>query len=168
MEGGLTRRAFVGSIPLLPLAAREAIASQAAQAEKPPFPIIDTHIHIFDKTRPEGAPYPRDMPQGGEPPQGMIALPNRYKAIVAPFGVVGAIIVEASPRVEDNQWLLDISANHPVIVGLVGRIDPVHIALQANVHEDEIGMTLCRLLDRFLAGARHGRNVTLPSQRDGS
>src|SRR5437016_11037479 len=30
----------------------------------------------------------------------MIALPNRYKAIVTPFGVVGAIVVEAksSPR----------------------------------------------------------------------
>ena len=64
------------------------------------------------------------MPGGGEPPQGMIALPNRYKAIVVPFGVAGAIIVEASPRVEDNDWLLDISKNHPVIVGLVGRIDP--------------------------------------------
>ena len=133
MDGGLTRRAFVGSMPLLPLAAREAIASQAAQAEKPAFPIIDTHIHIFDKTRPEGAPYPRDLPQGGEPPQGMIALPNRYKAIVAPFGVVGAIIVEASPRVEDNQWLLDVSANHPVIVGLVGRLDPADAQFAAHL-----------------------------------
>jgi predicted TIM-barrel fold metal-dependent hydrolase len=54
----------------------------------------------------------------------MIALPNRYKAIVTPFGVVGAIVVEASPRLEDNQWILDIAANAPIIVGLVGRIDP--------------------------------------------
>jgi len=118
----LTRRGFVGSLPLLPFAARAAVSAQAGP-EKLPFPVIDTHIHIFDKTRPEGAPYPRDMP-GGEPPQGMIALPNRYKAIAAPFGIVGAVIVEASPRVEDNYWLLDVSASHPVIVGLVGRIDP--------------------------------------------
>ena len=121
MEHGMTRRMFVGSVPLLPFAAQATIVGQ--QPATPAFPIIDTHIHIFDKTRPEGAPYPRDVPGGGEPPQGMIALPNRYKAIVAPFGVVGAIIVEASPRVEDNYWLLDISASHPVIVGLVGRIE---------------------------------------------
>ena len=133
MEGGMTRRVFVGSMPLLPFAAQAAIAAQA-QPEKQAFPIIDTHIHIFDKTRPEGAPYPRDVP-GGEPPQGMIALPNRFKAIVAPFGVVGAIIVEASPRVEDNYWLLDISANHPVIVGLVGRLDPADAAFPTHLEK---------------------------------
>ena len=69
----------------MPFALEAALAAQA-QAEKPAFPIIDTHIHIFDKTRSEGAPYPRDVPGGGEPPQGLIALPNRYKGIVAPFG----------------------------------------------------------------------------------
>jgi predicted TIM-barrel fold metal-dependent hydrolase len=130
----------------MPFAARAMAQGQAAM---PAFPIIDTHIHIFDKTRPEGAPYPRDMPGGGEPPQGMIALPNRYKAIVAPFGVVGAIIVEASPRVEDNQWLLDVSANHPVIVGLVGRIDPAN---------SEFPMHLERLAkNKLFIGIRQGQ-----------
>jgi hypothetical protein len=95
MEGWMTRRQFVGSMPLLPFAAQAALAAQT-QPEKPSFPIIDTHIHIFDKTRPEGAPYPRDVP-GGEPPQGMIALPNRYKAVVAPFGVVGAPVIRTTP-----------------------------------------------------------------------
>ena len=75
------------------------------------------------------------MPGGGEPPQGMIALPNRYKAIVAPFGVVGAVIVEASPRVEDNYWLLDISASHSVIVGLVGRIDPADASFPSHLEK---------------------------------
>lgn len=122
MTGTLDRRSFVASLPLIPFAVSPLAALQQTAAAT--VPVLDTHIHIFDKTRPEGAPYPRDMPGGGEPPQGMIAMPNRYKAIVAPFGVVGAIIVEASPRVDDNYWLLDISANHPIIVGLVGRIDP--------------------------------------------
>lgn len=122
MNVTLNRRSFVSALPLIPFAASPLAALQSTAARTPP--VIDTHIHIFDKTRPEGAPYPRDMPSGGEPPQGMVALPNRYKAIVSPFGVIGAIIVEASPRVEDNYWLLDVSANHPIIVGLVGRIDP--------------------------------------------
>ena len=52
----------------------------------------------------------------------MIAVPGRYKAIVAPFGVVGAVVVQATFRVEDNQWLLDQAAAHPIIVGVVGWI----------------------------------------------
>lgn len=133
MEHGMTRRMFVGSVPLLPFAAQAIVRGQAPPAA-PAFPLIDTHIHIYDKTRPEGAPYPRDVP-GGEPPQGMIALPNRYKAIVAPLGVVGAIIVEASPRVEDNYWLLDVSASHPIIVGLVGRIDPAEASFPSHLEK---------------------------------
>ena len=118
MKGDVTRRRFVHSLPLVPFAAKAVLAAQtvpAAEAARmraasaSPFPVIDTHIHIFDKTRPEGMPYPRDMPGGGEPPQGVIALPNRYQAIASPFGVVGAIIVEASPRFEDNLWLLNVA-----------------------------------------------------------
>lgn len=128
---GIERRAFIGALPFVPFAA----SALVAQEPRPPlpFPVIDTHIHIYDKTRPEGAPYPRDVPGGGEPPQGMIAMPNRFKAIASPFGVVSAIIVEASPRLEDNQWLLDVSASHPIIVGLVGRIDPADAAFAASL-----------------------------------
>ena len=134
MKRGMTRRVFVSSIPMLPLAARAALATQG-QPEKPAFPIIDTHIHIFDKTRPEGASYPRNPPGGGEPPQGMVALPNRYKAIVSSFGVVGAIIVESSARVEDNYWWLDIAANHPIIVGISGRLDPRDAAFPTHLEK---------------------------------
>jgi predicted TIM-barrel fold metal-dependent hydrolase len=122
MNADLTRREFVSTLALLPFAAEAALAAQVDKARL--LPIIDTHIHLFDKTRPEGAPYPRDVPGGGEPPQGVIALPNRYKAIVTPFGVVGAVVVEASPRLEDNQWILDVAASAPMIVGFVGRLDP--------------------------------------------
>jgi len=140
------RREFVRSLAAVPLAVTEVFA---AQDPMPSFPIIDTHIHLFDKTRPEGAPYPRDMPGGGEPPQGMIALPNRYQAITAPFGVVGAIVVEASPRLEDNQWILDVAADAPIIVGLVGRIDPA---------DRDFGTHLDRLRKNPLfLGIRQGR-----------
>ncbi len=147
MDRTMNRRAFLGALPFVPpaidsLAGRRGVLRPTTSAGEshvqtppaaPALPIIDTHIHIFDKTRPEGAPYPRDVPGGGEPPQGMVALPNRFKAIAAPFGVVGAIIVEASPRLDDNQWCLDVSANSPVIVGLVGRLDPADPAFAANL-----------------------------------
>ena len=130
MKRGMNRREFVGSLAVVPFALEAALA---ADVPKSPFPIIDTHIHLFDKSRPEGAPYPRDLPDGGEPPQGMIAVPGRYKTIAGPFGVVGAVVVEASPRLEDNQWILDEAAKHPVVVGLVGRIDPADAAFGRNL-----------------------------------
>ena len=52
------------------------------------------------------------------------ALPDRYRKIAAPLGVVGAIEVEASPWLEDNQWVLDISAKDTMIVGTVGDLEP--------------------------------------------
>jgi predicted TIM-barrel fold metal-dependent hydrolase len=132
----MNRRQFVNSLGILPFAARGLGAQSApapgAQAPTAPsMPIIDTHIHLFDKTRPEGAPYPRDMPGGGEPPQGMIAVPGRYKAIVSPRRRHDRR--EASPRLEDNQWILDQAANAPIIVGLVGRIDPADPAFGKNL-----------------------------------
>jgi len=52
------------------------------------------------------------------------ALPERYSKIAAPLGIKGAIEVEASPRLEDNQWVLDLAAWNPIIVGTVGNLEP--------------------------------------------
>jgi predicted TIM-barrel fold metal-dependent hydrolase len=51
-------------------------------------------------------------------------LPARYRAIAEPLGIVGAIEVEASPIVEDNQWVLDVIKDEPVFVGIVGHLEP--------------------------------------------
>lgn len=83
-------------------------------------PIIDTHIHLFDPTRPQGVPWPpKDDKVLYQP-----ALPSRFRKLTDGFGVVGAIEVECSPWLEDNQWVLDVAANEPVIVGTVGDLDP--------------------------------------------
>jgi L-fuconolactonase len=39
-----------------------------------------------------------------------------------PRPVTGTVVVEASPWVEDNQWVLDLAAKEPFIVGLVGNL----------------------------------------------
>jgi predicted TIM-barrel fold metal-dependent hydrolase len=49
-------------------------------------------------------------------------LPAEFKKLAAPHGVTGTVVVEASPRVGDNQWLLDLAKDNPVIVGVVGRL----------------------------------------------
>ena len=89
-------------------------------ARLPSIPIIDTHIHLFDTTRPQGVPWPEKKDKVLYKP----ALPARYRKIVAPLGVTGAIVVEASPLLEDNQWILDIAETNTIIVGAVGNLEP--------------------------------------------
>jgi L-fuconolactonase len=85
-----------------------------------PIPIIDTHIHLFDTGRPGGVPWPpKDNAALYKP-----ALPARYRALAEPLGIVGAIEVEASPLIEDNQWVLDVARKDPIVVGTVGHLEP--------------------------------------------
>ena len=105
-----SRRAFLA-------AATMAAAADVARANEDPIPIIDTHLHLYDPTRPQGVPYPK-VPN---PPQ---ALPDQYREDVAPLGICGGIKVEASPWVEDNLWVLEIIKNQPIIVGMIGNLNP--------------------------------------------
>jgi len=83
-------------------------------------PIIDTHIHLFDISRPEGVPWP-------DKTNAVLyksALPERYRKLAVPLGITGAIEVEASPWLEDNQWVLNTAAKDTIIVGTVGDLEP--------------------------------------------
>jgi len=83
-------------------------------------PIIDTHIHLFDPSRPQGVPWPTEA-------DGILyqpALPPRYRNITHRLGIRGAIAIEASPWPRDNQWLLETAAGDTVIVGVVGNLEP--------------------------------------------
>lgn len=92
----------------------------AGTAEAAPPPVIDTHIHLFDPRRPQGVPWPpKTNPVLYHP-----ALPDRYRKLAAPFGVVGAIEVECSTWLEDNQWVLDVAAKNKILVGTVGDLEP--------------------------------------------
>jgi len=83
-------------------------------------PIIDTHIHLFDPTRPQGVPWPDKNDSVLNHP----ALPGRYHRVTRGLGIVGAIEIECSPWLEDNQWVLDVAANDRIIVGTVGDLEP--------------------------------------------
>lgn len=89
-------------------------------AHSAPIPIIDTHIHLFDVTRPQGVPWP--------PKDNKVlyhsALPDRFLQVTKGLGVVGAIEIECSPWLEDNQWVLDVAAKNPIIVGTIGDLEP--------------------------------------------
>ena len=95
-------------------------ATAAVNAQSLPFPIIDTHIHLFDPTRPQGVPWPpKDNVDLYWP-----ATPERYRHLTEPFGIRGAIEVECSPWLEDNQWVLNVAAKDKIIVGTVGNLEP--------------------------------------------
>ncbi len=99
-----------------------ALGGGAVGLVKPPESVatIDTHIHLFDTKRPQGVPWPpKDDGVLYRP-----ALPPRYRKITTGLGIVGAVEVECSPWVEDNQWVLDIAAQDSLIVGTVGNLDP--------------------------------------------
>ena len=102
----------------LEIAAVTALGSGSAEAAG--IPIIDTHIHLFDPGRPQGVPWPAK----DNAVLYKAALPDRYRKIATPLGVVGAIEVEASPWLEDNQWVLDVAAKDTIIVGTVGDLEP--------------------------------------------
>jgi L-fuconolactonase len=92
----------------------------AGAVQSPPVPIIDTHIHLFDPRRPQGVPWPDKNDKILYKP----ALPDRYRRIAGKLGVAGAIVVEASPWLEDNQWVLDTAAKDNMIVGVIGNLEP--------------------------------------------
>jgi L-fuconolactonase len=117
MDDSISRRAFMG------VAATAAAAAMPwpSEAQAPPIPIIDSHIHLFDPARPQGAPYSGPTAPGASP---IAAYPERYRRLAVPLGVVGAIKVEASPWIEDNLWVLEVAQRDPIIVGVVGNLEP--------------------------------------------
>jgi L-fuconolactonase len=94
-------------------------AAPANAARVDDIPIIDCHIHLFDGTRPQGAPY-----KGGRAFPGGVALPAMYAKIARPLGIVGVIAVDASPWLEDNLWVLETIQPQPIMVGSVGNLRP--------------------------------------------
>jgi L-fuconolactonase len=86
-----------------------------------PKPIaIDMHTHFYDPRRPQGVPWPgKDDKLLYRP-----VLPAEYKKLAMPHGVTGTVVVEASPWVEDNHWLLDLAKDEAFVIGVIGRLLP--------------------------------------------
>jgi L-fuconolactonase len=112
----LTRRNFLSATATAALMGPTVIA--AAQA--PPLKIVDTHTHFYDPTRPQGVPWPSP----NDPVLYRPVLPDEYRKLAEPLGVVGTVVVEASAWVADNQWVLDLAAKSPFLLGLVGNLPP--------------------------------------------
>jgi predicted TIM-barrel fold metal-dependent hydrolase len=96
----------------------------AARAADESLQQIDAHTHFYDPTRPGGVPWP------GKDDKLLYrrVLPDEFQRVAGKHGVTATIVVEASPLVEDNNWILDIARRHRTIIGVVGRLDPLDSA----------------------------------------
>lgn len=105
------------------------VAGGVAGAELKPTRVIDTHTHFYDPTRLGGVPWP--------PKESKLlyrtVLPDDWAAVAGPQGVRETVVVEASPLVEDNQWVLDLAAKDARLIGVVGNLDPNDAGFEANV-----------------------------------
>ena len=80
--------------------------------------IIDAHTHFFDPARPQGVPWP--PADAGRLYR--TVLPADYRALAEPEGVSGTVVIEASPWIEDNQWVLNLAREDPLIVAVIGHL----------------------------------------------
>lgn len=110
---------LIGRRAVLAGMAASAPAVAMAQAARPRVPIIDTHIHLFDPNRPQGAPY---KGPAGSSTNTTGAFPPRYMELMGPLGSLGAIVVEASGWMEDNFWVLEQCKDNPSMLGLIGNL----------------------------------------------
>jgi predicted TIM-barrel fold metal-dependent hydrolase len=84
-----------------------------------PLPLVDAHAHFYQVTRPGGVEWP---------PRGSGALDrdylvSDYEAVARPLGVVGVVVVEASPLPADTQWMLEHAGGHSLFRALVAELD---------------------------------------------
>lgn len=96
-------------------------------------PVVDTHIHLYDTTRPEGLPWPPETDKVLYRP----VLTEHFDQVAKENGIAATVIVEASTWLTDNQWVLDLVKGNPNrYIGLVGSLE---------IGSDDFGKNLKRL-----------------------
>jgi predicted TIM-barrel fold metal-dependent hydrolase len=99
------------------------LGSLTASAEEPIItPIIDCHVHLFTFERPEGLGWIKE--------DNKILyrdfLVKDHKPIAEANGVTGVVVVQAGQSLPDNQWNLDVTAEHKDLYrGVVGNLSLV-------------------------------------------
>ena len=105
----------------LPLSLALALTGLPAAGDdlKPVKHLIDTHIHLYDTTREVKVSWPPAEDKVLYHPH----LPPEYSKLAKAAGVTGVVVVEASTRLEDNEWVLKKVQGDNFYLGLVGNVD---------------------------------------------
>lgn len=102
------------------------LALQAA-----PDRVVDTHLHLYDPSRPEGVPWPSKNDAVLYRP----VLPAEYRELAKAHGVTAGVVVEASAWPADNAWLLDVTKNDALFPAIVGNLQPGAPDFAANLEK---------------------------------
>lgn len=130
------RRFLAGATAATALAAFGSAAAQSPAVDD--IPIIDTHIHLFDGTRPLGAEYM------GSPAYQAISktsLPSMYSPQARPAGIIGAMVVESCSWIDENLWYLEMCRTDPIMMGVSGTLDtglPIFGKYLEHFHRDPL------------------------------
>jgi L-fuconolactonase len=119
--GTISRREFLGTAAMAATALSGTMNALAAAPATDDVPVIDSHIHLFDPTRPVFSGY---MGSAAYRALGKPSLPSMYSKLARPAGICGAIVVESSALIDDNLWYLEVCGVDPFMVGVCGRLDP--------------------------------------------
>ncbi len=109
--------------------AAAALATNPSAVASADIEIIDCHTHFYDPDRPQGVPWPGKSETALYRP----VYPRDYRALAAPLGITGTVVVEASAWPADNDWILDLARSEPLIRGFVGHLTPGDPAFAAAV-----------------------------------
>jgi L-fucono-1,5-lactonase len=93
-----------GAAPANAAASKPAEQGSLAADVQPGRPIMDTHIHLYQVTKPGGVPWPPPKAKGLY----RDILPAEYKEVAKKNGIIATGIVEANPTVEEDQRVLDL------------------------------------------------------------
>jgi len=114
----MSRREFLQYAGVSFAAASVFARPESSIAASAKVPVIDTHTHFYDPTRPQGVPWPPMIDPLYKP-----HLPEHFRTLTEKHGVIGTVVVEASGWIQDNQWILDLAKENPVIVGFIGNLE---------------------------------------------
>ena len=124
----MTRREFLAATGSTALWSAVGCAT-TERRRSPALTIIDGHTHFYNPSRPQGVPWPGHH----ETFLYRTILPADYLAEKVPTPVTGTVVVEASPWVEDNQWILDLAMKSAFIVGFCGNLNPAEAAFASHL-----------------------------------
>ena len=114
----MNRRSFLGAVAVSTAGWATGCATRTHRVD--PVGVIDTHTHFYDPNRPEGVPWPpKDDAVLSRP-----VYPAEFQQLSRRHGVTGTVVVEASPWLDDNQWILDLAEKNDFILGFVGHVKP--------------------------------------------
>lgn len=97
-----------------------AACNTAEMIDNSPIPVVDTHIHLYDLNRLPGLPWPEKK----DKVLYRSVFADEYNKVIAKNKLAGVIVVEASPRVSDNDWVLYHTQEYKdKYVGLIGALE---------------------------------------------